>query len=92
MRQRQNYLSGVNSFGVRTSRIVLQVLLKEDVPYRFAGRGYLLPNGFLRGQRRRNSNGMEALTSGRSAASNQTAAEEQSLQAKQITPRAADSF
>ena len=40
MRQRQNYLSGVYSFGVRTSRIVLQVLLKKDIPYRFAGRGY----------------------------------------------------
>ena len=43
MRQRQNYLSGVYSFGVRTSRIVLQVLLKKDVPYRFAGRGYGTP-------------------------------------------------
>ena len=39
MRQRQNFLSGLYPFGVRTSRIVLQVLLKEDVPYRFAGRG-----------------------------------------------------
>ena len=39
VRQRQNYLSGVYSFGVRTSRIVLQVLFKEDIPYRFAGRG-----------------------------------------------------